>query len=298
MRCGTVVIGAGVCGLAAARALALTGREVLVIEAERSVGTITSSRNSEVVHGGIYYSQDSLKARLCVEGRRMMYDFCDSRGVPHARCGKLIVATSESQLPTLDDVQRKAGRNGLTGADRLRRLSSAEARALEPNVSCVGALLSPSTGVVDSHALMSALMADDAFDVSLGTAVRRGRVLPGEGILLECGDGQEVTELLCGEVVNSAGLAAPRVARSLEGVPPAAVPAQRYAKVRDRRRRALAGAAPSAGSNRAVRRATTLRWRVPRPSAGWSIRCRRRRGPRAPIELARPLLPKPCRLAD
>lgn len=142
-----IVVGAGVVGLAVARALALDGREVLVLEAANAIGTETSSRNSEVIHAGIYYPQGSLKARLCVQGKTMLYDYCAERGVPYQRSGKLIVATAPGQLAQLDGIRQRAAANGV---DDLRWLTREEARALEPALECVAALLSPSTGIVDS----------------------------------------------------------------------------------------------------------------------------------------------------
>ncbi len=155
-RVDCVVIGAGVVGLAVARALAQAGREVVILEAEAAIGTGTSSRNSEVIHAGIYYPQGSLKARLCVAGRDALYAFCDSHGVPYRRCGKLIVATDESQLAGIETLQAHAQANGV---DDLQRLDGAQLQALEPQLNAVAALLSPSTGIVDSHALMLALQA-------------------------------------------------------------------------------------------------------------------------------------------
>ena len=155
-----VVVGAGVVGLAVARALALAGREVVVLEATEGIGTGTSSRNSEVIHAGIYYPAGSLKARLCVEGRRALYAYVAARGVPHRQCGKLIVATHATQHATLEGIRVKADANGVLGAERLRWLDAGEARALEPEVACTAALLSPSTGIIDSHSLMLALQGD------------------------------------------------------------------------------------------------------------------------------------------
>jgi len=156
-RLDTVVIGAGVVGLAVARALALAGREVIVLEAAEAIGTETSSRNSEVIHAGIYYPPGSLKARFCVAGKHALYAYCAERGIPHRNCGKLLVATDEKQLPKLHAIKAQADANGVTD---LRLLSGAEARALEPELRCVAAYLSPSTGVVDSHAFMLALQGD------------------------------------------------------------------------------------------------------------------------------------------
>src|SRR5688572_8169283 len=145
-----VVAGAGVVGLAIARALALTGRDVMVLEQADAFGTGTSSRNSEVIHAGIYYPRGSLKARLCVAGREKLYEYCETHGVPHRKCGKLIVATSESQLAELEKIKAAAAANGVN----LEQLSAMQARVLEPELQCTGALFSPATGIVDSHGLM------------------------------------------------------------------------------------------------------------------------------------------------
>ena len=152
-----VVIGAGVVGLAVARALALRGREVMVLEAADAIGTGTSSRNSEVIHAGIYYPQGSLKAQLCVQGKGLLYAYCAERGIGHKRCGKLIVATSEAQVAQLQGIRDKAAANGVND---LVLLTREQARALEPQLECVAALHSPSTGIVDSHGLMLALQGD------------------------------------------------------------------------------------------------------------------------------------------
>src|ERR1700709_2865544 len=149
-----VVIGAGVVGLAIARALAARGREVIVLEAAEAIGMGTSSRNSEVIHAGIYYPRGSLKAILCVRGRAMLYDYCDSHGVPYRRCGKLLVATARHQLPQLASIAQKGIENGVTGR---QRRSAAEAMAMEPKLRCVEAVLSPETGITDSHQFMLAL---------------------------------------------------------------------------------------------------------------------------------------------
>ena len=153
----TVVIGAGVVGLAVSRALALLGREVLVLEAADAIGTGTSSRNSEVIHAGIYYAAGSLKARLCVEGKTMLYAYCAERGIAHRRCGKLLVATSVDQLPQLQLIVDKAAANGVND---LVLLTQVEAQAMEPHLTCVAAVHSPSTGIIDSHALMLSLQGD------------------------------------------------------------------------------------------------------------------------------------------
>src|SRR5262245_28386551 len=149
----TLVIGAGVIGLAIARELAQTGREVIVLEKNRGIGEETSSRNSEVIHAGLYYPAGSLKARLCVEGRERLYAYCAAKGIPHRRCGKLIVAVHEAQRRKLQALREFAAANGVHDLDWL---AAAEASALEPSVRATAALWSPSTGIVDSHALMLA----------------------------------------------------------------------------------------------------------------------------------------------
>jgi L-2-hydroxyglutarate oxidase LhgO len=227
-RVDAVVIGAGVVGLAVARALALAGREVIVLEAADGIGTETSSRNSEVIHAGIYYPPGSLKARFCVAGKSALYAYCAERGIPHRNCGKLLVATDEKQLPKLHAIKAQADANGVTD---LRLLSVAEARAMEPELRCVAAYLSPSTGIIDSHAFMLALQGEaEARGAALAfkSPVERGRVRD-NGIMLEIG-GAEPMQVLARTVVNSAGLHAPRVAASIQGIPPAHVPPTYYAK--------------------------------------------------------------------
>jgi len=223
-----VVIGAGVVGLAVARACAQQGWETVLVEAENAVGTGTSSRNSEVIHAGIYYPQGSLKARLCVEGKQRLYAYCDEKGVEYSRCGKFIVATHEGQLDALRAIRAAAAANGVND---LRWLERDEARAREPALNCVAALESPSTGIVDSHGLMLALLGD--FEAAGGmlafcSPVTGGTVRPGE-ILLEVG-GAEPMALAAKRVVNSAGLFAQKVAASIDGIPAASIPAGRYAK--------------------------------------------------------------------
>src|SRR5690349_6686049 len=152
-----LVIGAGVVGLATARALALAGREVVIAEAAEGIGTQTSARNSEVIHAGIYYPPGSLKAKVCVEGRKLLYDYLRERGLPHKACGKLIVGTHAGQRPALETIAARAQASGVAS---LRWIDAAEAKALEPEVTCEIALLSPETGVVDSHALMLSLLGE------------------------------------------------------------------------------------------------------------------------------------------
>ncbi|MGA2082014.1 MAG: NAD(P)/FAD-dependent oxidoreductase [Holophaga sp.] len=223
-----VVVGAGVVGLALARELALAGREVVVLEQEDRFGTGTSSRNSEVIHAGMYYPAGSLKARLCVEGNGSLYEYCRERRVEHRRCGKLIVAAGPGQLEALDQLQARGNGNG---ARDLRRLSRAEAVAMEPRLTCVGALFSPSTGIVDSHGLMQALLLD-AEDRG-AAVVYRSPVLGGaaaaDGVELEVG-GAEPMRIQAGRVFNCAGLQAGLLARAFRGVAPEVVPPVHLAK--------------------------------------------------------------------
>ncbi len=220
-----VVLGAGVVGLAVARALALAGREVVILEAEDAIGTHTSSRNSEVIHAGIYYAAGSLKARSCLEGKMRLYEYCRSRDVPHRRCGKLIVATAASQLDELEAIRRKALANG---AVDLVPLTSAQAIAMEPELRCVAALHSPSTGIVDSHALMLALLGEAEAAgamLALRSPLERAAAT-GRGFELRAAGAAIRARLL----VNSAGLHAPAVARRIEGYPEELAPRQLYAK--------------------------------------------------------------------
>ena len=221
-----VVIGAGVVGLAVARALALRGREVIVMEAANAIGTGTSSRNSEVIHAGIYYPTGSLKARLCVQGKALLYAYCAERGVPHRRCGKLLVATSAAQLASLESIEQRARANGVND---LQWLSRAQALALEPALDCVGALHSPSTGIVDSHALMLALQGDLEHAgglVALNSPLAFAEITP-EAINLVAKDG---TRLQAKTVVNAAGLQAPLLATRFAGLSAAHIPVAHYAK--------------------------------------------------------------------
>jgi L-2-hydroxyglutarate oxidase LhgO len=223
-----VVVGAGVVGLAVARALALAGLEVLILEAEAAIGTGVSSRNSEVIHAGLYYPPGSLKAQRCVEGRQRLYAYCAERGVSHRRCGKLIVATTRDECPKLDII---AARAAACGVPDLQRLSAAAACALEPALACAGALLSPSTGIVDSHGLMTALLGD-AENAGALLALRtpfRGAEREGSGWIVSTG-GDEPFELAARWIVNCAGLGAQRVARAIAGFPAGAVPRQFLAK--------------------------------------------------------------------
>ncbi len=223
-----IVVGAGVVGLAVARELALAGREVLVLEAEAAIATHTSSRNSEVIHAGIYYVPGSMKATLCVTGRPLLYRYCEAHGVPHRRSGKLIVAAAESQRPGLERLKRQAEANNVSD---LRWVSAAELRVLEPEVRGAAALLSPSTGILDSHAYMLALQGQaeaHGMTLVLNSRVESGRSLP-QGIELQVG-GKSPMALLARTVVNCAGLWAQQVASRIRGMPGPLVPPSYYAK--------------------------------------------------------------------
>jgi L-2-hydroxyglutarate oxidase LhgO len=225
-----IVIGAGVVGLAVARALIQSApeasREWLVLESAGAIGTGTSSRNSEVIHAGIYYPQGSLKAQLCVQGREMLYAYAAERGVSHQRCGKLIVATHASQLPALEAILQKARANGVHD---LMMLTAEQAMAMEPALACVAALLSPSTGIVDSHGLMLSLQGDfeNAGGIVALNACVSSAACGADGIVLRMADG---SELLAQTVVNAAGLTAPWLASKFEGLAPHYVPQAYFAK--------------------------------------------------------------------
>jgi L-2-hydroxyglutarate oxidase LhgO len=223
-----VVVGAGVVGLAVARGLAQAGREVIILERAEAIGTGISSRNSEVIHAGIYYPKHSLMARFCVAGRHALYAFCADHGVPHKRCGKLIVATNEAEAGKLASIEARARANGV---DDMRLLSAGEAQALEPALACTGALLSPSTGIVDSHHFMLALLGDaEAAGASLAlNAPLVGGRASDDGIEVDIG-GQAPLTLACRLLVNAAGLEAPVVAAKIAGLPQAAIPPRHFAK--------------------------------------------------------------------
>ncbi len=223
-----VVIGAGVVGLAVARRLALAGREVVVLETERSIGNHTSSRNSEVIHAGIYYPTGSLRARMCLAGKKALYNYCPSRGVEHKRITKIIVATADDEIPTLRKYKEQAERNGV---DDLVWLEREQVNAMEPNVVAVAGVHSPSTGIIDSHGLMLAYQGDAE---GAGAAVVFespvvGGAVTGDGIVVEVG-GKEPMQIRARTVVNAAGLTAPSVSRTIEGVPSATIPPQHLCK--------------------------------------------------------------------
>lgn len=225
-----IVIGAGVVGLAIARELALAGREVFIVESQGDIGSITSSRNSEVIHAGIYYPRGSLKARLCVQGKELLYRYCEEHGIAHARCGKFIVATGAAQMADLDRIAGHAVANGI--AD-MRLISREEARALEPQLECTAALVSPSTGIVDSHGLMQQLLADA--EAAGATIAFKSAVVSAEarqgGVAVEVlAEGEERLWLQARLVVNAAGLAAPQVASRVQGLPAAMRPKAFFSK--------------------------------------------------------------------
>src|SRR5690606_3843813 len=215
-----VVLGAGVVGLAVAREMALAGREVLVIEATEAIGTGTSSRNSEVIHAGIYYPQNSLKAKLCVAGKHLLYDYCNERGIPHNRLGKLIVAATPEQSAQLEQIALRAKQNGV---DDLYQISGAQARELEPALACDAALVSPSTGIIDSHSLMLALQGDaehHGAQCVFHTAFRQGKILDSGEFELEF-DGDEPMTPTADRRHNRPSPHAPAAARRPPGHAPA-----------------------------------------------------------------------------
>lgn len=220
-----VVIGAGVVGLAIARQLTMAGREVLICEAEGQIGQHCSSRNSEVIHAGLYYPTGSLKARLCVQGRAMLYRYCAERHIPHQRIGKLLLANTAVDMPRLQDIARRAAANGV---DDLQWLDAAGVRALEPALNAHAALHSPSTGIVDSHALLQTLLTDaqaHGAQLACHSPLSRGRVVA---------DGMELAiagiTIKARLVINAAGLWAPKVAASIAGVPRETIPTAHYAR--------------------------------------------------------------------
>jgi L-2-hydroxyglutarate oxidase LhgO len=235
---GAIVIGAGAVGLAVARALAQAGRETIVLEAQTAIGQGVSSRNSEVIHAGLYYTPGSLKARLCVRGKQLLYELCTSHGVSHRNCGKLVVANSEAEAGALRGLQQRAAANGVP----VEWLDGPQARELEPALHCTAALLSPTTGIVDSHGFMLALQGDlerHGGMVALGSAVESAVVgTGGQPHILRMADGSEIATPV---LVNSASLHACALARRFQGLDARFVPQEHFAKGNYY---ALAGKAP------------------------------------------------------
>jgi len=224
----TIIIGAGVVGLAVARRLAQDGHETLVLESEKAIGSVISARNSGIIHAGIYYPVGSLKARLCLAGRDMLYDYAAARGVDHKRSGKLIVATTDAQIPLLREWQTRGATNGVKN---LQWLTPAEAKQLEPEVFCVAALHSPDTGMIDVHGYLLALLGDAEAAgamLSLQTPVERIEIQE-KGFLVSTGGAAPIT-IQCRQLINAAGLNAQAVARTMRGLDPALIPPQVLAK--------------------------------------------------------------------
>ena len=223
-----LVIGAGVIGLAVARALAIAGREVIIAEQADAIGTGISSRNSEVIHAGMYYSTGSLRAQFCPRGNGMLYEFCQTHGVAHKRCGKLIVATSEAERVRIETIHEQGLTNGVEG---LELIGGNAARAMEPELTCVAALVSPSTGIIDGHSYMLALQGDleaHGGAIAFETPVTKIEMLP-RGFRVSFG-GKEPGSFDVDAVVNCAGLSAQDVARRIDGYPSALIPKQVLAK--------------------------------------------------------------------
>ncbi|MFK3778852.1 NAD(P)/FAD-dependent oxidoreductase [Agrobacterium sp. NPDC089420] len=223
-----IVIGAGVIGLATARELSMRGLSVIILESQKEFGSATSSRNSEVIHAGLYYPAGSLKARLCVEGKRQLYAFCQSHGVVHRRCGKLIVATDAAETALLATLKDKGAANG---CEDLELIDGRQALSLEPALACAAALLSPSTGIIDSHGYMLALLGeaeDHGAALALNAPFERAEPIS-NGFRVHVG-GKEPMSLTCRLLVNSAGLVAPMVAKEIAGLPARAIPQPRFAK--------------------------------------------------------------------
>ncbi|SAL85102.1 FAD-dependent oxidoreductase [Caballeronia arvi] len=223
-----VVIGAGAVGLAIARALAMRGREVIVLESGEGIGIGTSSRNSEVIHAGIYYPRGSLKAELCVRGRDMLYEFCQAHGVPHRQCGKLLVATARNQVPQLAALEQKGTENRVKG---LVRLTGAQAAEMEPQLQCVEAVYSPLTGIVDSHQYMLALQGEaekHGANIVFHTPV--ASIDAREGCFIVETGGESPTRFRASYLINSAGLHANEIARNIRGLDDRHVPPLYFAK--------------------------------------------------------------------
>ena len=223
-----VVIGAGVVGLACARALAIEGREVIILEQADAIGTETSSRHSEVIHAGIYYEPGSLKAKFCVEGKIKMYRFMEERGIPFKKLGKLIVATSEDQISALNKIKQRAEQNGVMD---LELLSHNEVIAREPDLRCITALWSPSTGVADSHSYMLGLQGDAESNGAMLAflAPVESAELQNDGICLNVG-GNDPMQLKAKTVINAAGLHTQKLTHEFKGFPKEKIPVWHYCK--------------------------------------------------------------------
>ena len=223
-----VIIGAGVIGLAIARELALSGHETIILEAESAIGTVTSSRNSEVIHAGIYYPPNSLKAKTCVEGKQLLYQYCDQKNIEYRRCGKLIVAVHPQQNPALKALQSRARDNQVLD---IEYLNQAEITSLEPEVTGAAALYSPSTGIINSHQFMQSLCGD--FEAAGGWIVLNSPVISGavrdSGVSLKIG-GRDPCEVEPRIVINSAGLNAVSLLHKISGFPVSHIPQQYFAK--------------------------------------------------------------------
>ncbi|MEE2746566.1 MAG: NAD(P)/FAD-dependent oxidoreductase, partial [Pseudomonadota bacterium] len=222
------VIGAGVIGLAVARALSLKGREVVVLEECGSIGTGNSSRNSEVLHAGIYYPKDSLKAKLCVQGKNLIYNYCKQNSVSYNQCGKLIIATAPKQISELESIENKAVENGVLD---LRWINSTELQKIEPEIRGVAALFSPSTGLIDTHALMLSFQSEleEYGGVVAFQSPVLGGIIKNNSIRLSIG-GPEPSDLNCHTVINCGGIHAQQIASRIEGFPGRYVPETHYAK--------------------------------------------------------------------
>ena len=224
-----VVVGAGVVGLAVARELARAGRDVVIVEREEAIGTHTSSRNSEVIHAGIYYPANSLKAWACVRGKELLYEYCESHGVPHRRITKLIAAASQTQAQELESIQARAVANGV---EDLEWLDAKQAGTLEPAVGAHAALLSPSTGIIDSHALMLAYQGDaEDAGAMLALHARVEHVeVTAQGFKLNIDMLGEPFDLMANTLINAGGLFAPQLASMIDGLPQDTVPGAWFAK--------------------------------------------------------------------
>lgn len=225
----TAVIGAGVVGLALAREAALAGQSVVVLERNWGIGQETSARNSEVIHAGIYYPPNSLKARLCVRGKELLYGFLRERGLRHQQCGKVIIAVEAGELPKLEGLKAKAAANGVND---LELIDGPAVHQLEPAVKAVGGLFSPSTGIVDSHAFMLSLQGDieaAGGNLVFGAGVEGGEVLDGGGYRLRVG-GEHQTDVTVNRLIIAAGLGGEAVARRMKGLPSAMIRPTKYAK--------------------------------------------------------------------